>query len=159
MFRAVRRATYFAVLTAVLTLGAGCADKESLPPLYPTKGTVLIEGAPPPEGTVVWLSATQSLPEGVRAVQGITKADGSFSLTTFSKQSHWHDGAPAGEYVASLRLTQYDPTVQPPPEPKFHALTFERKYLKYALAKKSPLRVTVKEVAAGESNDVSVKVP
>jgi hypothetical protein len=71
-------------------------------PVYPVRGTVVLDGCPVPGAMVVFyqLSPAKKL---VRAGDGVTEADGSFTLSTYGA----FDGAPAGDYLVTV--TPFDP--------------------------------------------------
>jgi hypothetical protein len=130
-----RPAWVVCLLVLLLSLPA-CGPKRK--PAFKASGKLLIGGKGYP-GVVVILHPTDG---GNVRPSGSTDADGSFTLTSYDA----HDGAPAGEYVATLI---YEPTSSPfagkprGPAPKIDG--------KYTSTDSSPLRATIKE---GPANDI-----
>ena len=85
------------LLTSGLLAVAGCARDEG-PPCYPVRGTILYEGKPVPHAFVVLHPATTEGRNGSRP-SAMANAKGEFTLTSRKV----HDGAPAGEYVATVQ--------------------------------------------------------
>jgi hypothetical protein len=88
------------VLRAALAFGiialASCADGRNLPPVYPVKGKILVNGKPAEECQIT-LNPTSD-DKKVVIPQGMTDANGEFQITSF----YANDGAPTGEYVATV---------------------------------------------------------
>jgi hypothetical protein len=74
--------------------GSLMADRR---PVYPVRGTVLLDGCPLPSASVVFyhVGANKKLE---RAGDAVTDADGSFVISTYTA----FDGAPTGDYVVTL---------------------------------------------------------
>lgn len=75
---------------------AGCG--ESYPETVPVNGVVTLDGQPV-EGAAVLLMS--EVPGSGNAARGVTKADGTFALTTFQEA----DGARPGRYKAIVKKT------------------------------------------------------
>lgn len=83
------------VLSAVLIVsGAGCGSREER--LYPTTGSVTVDGSPA-QGVVVVLYPEN--PGNKSRPSGVTDEHGVFELMTRAA----NDGAPAGKYRVALR--------------------------------------------------------
>jgi hypothetical protein len=74
----------------------GCA-RSTRKPVFPVRGKVFLDGKPAAGATVFFYPA-EADPEAL-APYGVTDASGSFSLTTYLT----FDGAPAGDYVVTVR--------------------------------------------------------
>jgi hypothetical protein len=83
-------------LALVAVLLAGCA-KSTRKPVFPARGQVFIDGKPV-AGATVFFVPVEIDPDGI-APFGVTDATGAFTLTTYLT----FDGAPAGEYVVTIR--------------------------------------------------------
>lgn len=86
----------FVVLVAVATF-AGCGP--SYPETIPVHGVVTLDGQPV-EGAAVLLMS-EAVGSG-NAARGVTKADGTFVLSTFGEE----DGARPGAYKAIVKKTE-----------------------------------------------------
>jgi hypothetical protein len=117
----------------VATLLSGCA-RTNRKPVYPVRGQVLINDKPA-AGATVFFNPVATDPEGI-APYGVTDDKGSFSLTTYLT----FDGAPAGEYVVTIRAP--GPPHRPGDEQGPDRLKGE-----YNNLKTSKLRVTVEKKA------------
>lgn len=82
------------VSIGLLSLTMGC-QKGVKVPVHPVRGAVMYKGKPA-AGVVVVLRPLAN--EGSRPSSGTTAADGTFQITTFDL----NDGAPAGEYIATM---------------------------------------------------------
>jgi hypothetical protein len=86
------------IVPALLGLStAGCRQDQPRIPVYPVTGKVTVGGVVPAGALVVLYPKAGA--EGAPRPSGKVKADGTFALTTFEAD----DGAPAGEYVATVR--------------------------------------------------------
>jgi hypothetical protein len=87
---------------AAVLLLAGCHGSD-LRKTYPVAGTITIDGAPAEPGILVLLhpqfTETDKYPIHPR---GATTENGAFKITTYNAD----DGAPEGEYVATLEWPQ-----------------------------------------------------
>lgn len=99
--RRLPRPTGFLAL-GLLTL-AGCARDDG-PPRYPVRGTVLYDGKPVPHAFVVLHPVSPEQAESSRP-SAVANPKGEFVLTSRTAR----DGAPAGEYVATI---EWRPPVQ-----------------------------------------------
>ena len=133
----------------LLGLLAGCGQARSdRPATYPVTGTVRHAGAPVEGATVNF-----QLVDGSRSAIGITGADGTYALTTFTAD----DGALPGEYrVSVMKLESPPPPTavsdddenyvppemrkEPPPQPPKNLLP-----KKYADVQTSGLTAVVEE--------------
>lgn len=96
-------ASSLACLAAIL---AGCGRDDGRVPVYPAKGKVTVSGEVP-EGALVVLYPVKKVaqaggePGSAEELRpsGRVKPDGTFSLTTYDAE----DGAPAGEYSATIQ--------------------------------------------------------
>jgi hypothetical protein len=122
-----------AILAALLS---SCA-RNTRKPVYPVRGQVLVNGKPA-AGATVFFFPVESDPDAI-APYGVVDADGSFSLTTYLT----FDGAPAGEYVVTIRWpgAPHRPGDEPGPD---------RLKGDYGSPKTSKLRATVEK----KSNDL-----
>jgi len=104
--------------------------------VYVVEGKFLVQDQPASNASVA-LHPVQSKSSNLICPVGITQADGSFRLTSFNL----HDGAPAGEYVATVLW--HDPS-RPVDECECIKLAdHDLLYGKYLDAETSALRVTV----------------
>jgi hypothetical protein len=83
--------------------GCGSSNNADRLPVFPTSGTVSIDGQAPTGAFVVLHPKAdyQRSPDGelVRP-HGLVRGDGTFELTSYSS----NDGAPTGEYIVTLEL-------------------------------------------------------
>ena len=89
-------------LAAAAVLVAGCGGND-LRKTYPVTGTVTIDGSPADPGVLVWLHP--QFPESDKYPihpRGETKQGGEFKILTYNTD----DGAPEGEYVATVEWPQ-----------------------------------------------------
>ncbi len=85
------------LLVVAVAWGFGCGNKGRVP-VYPVSGKVLTADKKPAVGAMVTLHPVSATADnGLRPV-GRVDADGFFQLTTYME----NDGAPAGEYVATV---------------------------------------------------------
>jgi serine/threonine-protein phosphatase CPPED1 len=99
-------------------------------PTYPVRGTVLLDGCPVPSAMVVFYHVGSGK-KLTRAGDGLTEADGSFVMSTYTA----FDGAAAGEYVVTV--TRYQPPVGPSKTPALPAL--------YTMSNTSPLKARIEK--------------
>jgi hypothetical protein len=87
------------IVAALVGLPAvtGCRQDDGRVAVYPVKGKVTVAGVVPAGALVVLYP--QAGGDGTLRPSGKVKADGTFALTTFEAD----DGAPAGEYVATVQ--------------------------------------------------------
>jgi hypothetical protein len=88
------------LLCLALCFVAGCGSTD--PQTVPVQGVVTLDGQPVEGATVVLMSGIQGSGNAARAV---TKADGTFTLTTFKDD----DGARPGRYKAIVKKTDLLP--------------------------------------------------
>jgi hypothetical protein len=86
----------FLWLAIVAALLASCAA-NTRKPVFPVRGQVFVDGQAA-VGATVFFYPVESDPEAL-APYGVVDDNGSFSLTTYLT----FDGAPAGEYVVTIR--------------------------------------------------------
>ena len=90
-------------LTAAALLAVGCRGEPDFRKTYSVTGTLTVNGAPAEPGVVVYLipqfTETDKYPIHPR---GATGDGGAFKITTYNTD----DGAPAGEYVATVEWPQ-----------------------------------------------------
>lgn len=84
------------VTAIVAALLAGCA-RNTRKPVFPARGQLTVDGKPA-AGATVFFYPVESDAEAI-APYGVTDAQGVFTLTTYLT----FDGAPAGEYVVTIR--------------------------------------------------------
>lgn len=115
-------------LAAVLS---GCG--EARVPVYPVSGVVKFNGKAPTGAQIVLHPAGNSEPTEVTPV-GIVQSDGTFKVTAYDPG----DGAPVGEYVATVEWFKVvsDPGGGGGPGPNVLPK-------KYASSKTSPIKVSV----------------
>jgi hypothetical protein len=89
----------FALLPRIALVGCllGCSSGVQPPLCYPVHGKVSFKGKPLGESVVVFHRVGGDV-EGNQKPMAITKADGTFELTTYSTG----DGAPPGEYAITV---------------------------------------------------------
>jgi hypothetical protein len=122
----VARMTMFVILPG-LAFVSGCSEKRI--EVFPVSGKVVYQGKPPVGATVVLHPVNSQIDQF--APTGTVKGDGSFAITSYDTD----DGAPQGEYFATIELYRYDKTlggVGPNVLPR-----------KYANWKTSPVKVNV----------------
>ena len=110
--------------------------------VYPVTGKVTFKGQQPVGATVVLHPVT-----GRRRTilpTGTVKSDGSFAITSYDPE----DGAPQGEYVATIEWYKY--------EPKLGGVGPNVLPRKYASSKTSPIRVSV-NAGAGELKPIAIR--
>ncbi|MBN9120327.1 MAG: hypothetical protein J0I06_14415 [Planctomycetes bacterium] len=134
----------------LLSLLAGCAPQEKSDnrvKVYPVEGKLLVLGRPAGDAALAFRAADKDRAGGHCPV-GITRADGTFRLTTYSQD----DGAPEGEYVITLYW---------PHDPQFatgvacecsEVTTHDRLFGRYADPATSQLRATVRP----ERNEIAL---
>lgn len=131
------------IIPATLLLAvAGCDDGRT--PVYPAKGKVVDSAGKPLVGATVVFHPVGEGADPVLKPGGLTDSEGVFVLTT-----HAHnDGAPAGDYVATLewRDKPKSPADDPP----------DRLKGKFRDPKTSPFKVTVTN---GKNELPEIKLP
>ena len=90
-----RRCLWLALIVAAF-LPSACS-RSTRKPVFPARGQVLIDGKPA-VGATVFFYPVESDPEAI-APYGVVDTNGTFTLTTYLT----FDGAPAGEYVVTIR--------------------------------------------------------
>jgi hypothetical protein len=115
-------------MLVLFAVASGCG--EARVPVYPVTGKVTFQGKPPVGAQVVLHSVNPAAASDI-APSGTVKSDGSFAISAYDDA----DGAPQGEYVATVQWFKIipeqggrGPNVLP---------------AKYASAKSSPIRVSV----------------
>src|SRR5262249_35508199 len=147
MFCLLQRSLLGAVLLTACMFGCGQKpQKEVLPPLYPAKGKVLVGGQPMADMVVV-LMPSNPQENSIRGLVGRTEADGTFTMVSAGFRAH--DGGPAGEYIALVGMAEENTK-----HTDNDRRSYNERYSKYLSPKTSPLHVTIKEVPAGETNDL-----
>lgn len=81
---------------------AGCGSSDLRQPTFPVTGSVLIDGKPLPEATVVFHALDKTNFKWQELPQAKTDADGKFTVFTYENG----DGAPAGEYKVGIALLE-----------------------------------------------------
>jgi hypothetical protein len=126
--RAPHRYVLIVALLPAFVADSGCSEPRA--PVFPVSGKVTYKGQPPVGATVV-LHPVNSEGTNDVAPTGAVKDDGTFAITSYEPG----DGAPQGEYVATIEWYKYDadlggagPNVIPQ---------------KYVAAKSSPIKVNV----------------
>jgi hypothetical protein len=66
--------------------------------VYPTKGSITLDGKPMPEATVIFTPAIRSDRLKGIYIRGVVNSDGNFDVGTYKEA----DGAPAGEFVVTV---------------------------------------------------------
>lgn len=149
----IRRMSLWAALAGLAVLCSSC-EKSNRKPVYPARGKVLFEGKPAAGATVFFYlvendaSGTPNLKidrDGI-APFGVTDTDGSFQMTTYLT----FDGAPAGEYVVTIRYPE-------PPRRGDDEQGPDRLRGRYNDFKTSPLRATVEKKTNEFTFEVSTK--
>src|SRR5439155_239758 len=121
--------------TALLVLAALCASCEGnrRKPVFPARGQILFDGKPA-AGATVFFQPVVTEPDGI-APYAVTDASGAFRLTTYLT----YDGAPAGEYVVTVRYPG------PPRRGSDEDQGPDRLVGRYADVATSPLRATIEK--------------
>ena len=96
MIHRLRFQTLAFLLTGTVAALAGCTREPGRPPTYAVAGKVLNGNKPVANATIVFHPADPT-PDAVKP-RGTTRADGTFTLTTYDG----NDGAPAGEYRVTV---------------------------------------------------------
>lgn len=102
----MRRTPWLVLLS--LALVPGCASREKgadRVKVYPVEGKLLVLGRPAGEATVAF-HAVDKVRSGVRVPCCITRANGTFRLTTYELD----DGAPEGEFTITI-YWPHDPSL------------------------------------------------
>jgi hypothetical protein len=122
----------FALVTLTLLVLCSCSGKRDYgKETFAVTGEVYVDGQPAAD-LAVTLHPVNGMDAEVPTVSAtFTRADGTFSLSTFEKD----DGVPAGEYVATFAWGEMNPL----------SMTFDDSKLKgkYSDPKKSTVNVTV----------------
>lgn len=138
-------------IVAFLSLASGCSQKsdkwtDARPPVYPTKGQVLLNGEPVSQATVTFQPAD---PAG-KAGYAVTDANGYFYAQTFDPG----DGLIEGSHLVAIQKTQLiDRDGNVVTEVREPGGIREKNFLpeKYAKFNKSEIKV---EVLATNNNDL-----
>lgn len=116
-------------------LFSGCGEgTKKWPACYPVSGKVLVDGKPAVRASVTFHPLTPQPDGSLFGPSTFTNDDGSFQLTTFTSG----DGAPAGEYAVTIVVNYIVKGGDDVPVP-------DLLNGRYADAKRSPLKVTVRE--------------
>jgi len=93
------------VVAALLAAAAGCSssapDIANQKPVHPVTGQVFVGNQPAAGAFVLFVPVNEPQPPPDPRPRAEVKADGSFALSTYGEE----DGAPAGEYVVTIRWT------------------------------------------------------
>lgn len=127
------RALIGLALALAALLLASCAGNQRKP-VYRVHGKVIVDGKPA-AGATVFFYPMEPAPDAI-APYGVTDADGSFALTTYTT----FDGAPAGEYIITIRWPG-------PPKQSDQEQGPDRLQGRFDNPKTSPLRATVEKKA------------
>jgi len=99
----IRRLRSIALLALLLpTAGCGSSQNRDRVPVFPTKGSVKLEGTSP-KGALIVLhpkNGKHSSDGYTLRPHGTIRGDGTFELTSYET----NDGAPVGEYAVTLEL-------------------------------------------------------
>jgi hypothetical protein len=125
----IHRPTILAML-ATLIINVGCSEPRV--PVFPVTGKVTYKGQAPVGATVVLHSANAGPTNDVAPIATV-KDDGTFAITSYEPG----DGAPQGEYVATIEWYKY--------EPKLGGVGPNVIPANYGRAKTSPVKVAVKD--------------
>ena len=87
-----------AVCLAAMSLSAAGCGGIPRKPVYPVSGKVLYRGQPAAHVRLILTPVGDAGPDALRP-RAYTNPDGTFQLGTYAS----NDGAPAGQYVVSLR--------------------------------------------------------
>ncbi len=145
-----RRLVAWPALAVAAVLCTSC-EQNNRKPVYPARGKVLFEGMPA-AGATVFLYQYETDAAGTPTLKidrdgiapwGVTDASGNFQLTTYLT----FDGAPAGDYVVTVRYPA-------PPRKGDDEQGPDRLRGRYNDFKTSPLRATVEK----KSNDFIFEV-
>lgn len=120
----------------VVATTAGCGAEDQGVRVYPISGQVLYRNQPA-AGARVTLYAVAPIDAKTPIPTAVAQADGTFRLTSYQPA----DGAPAGEYAATVVWTD-------PPPPGVNSESYspvDKLGGRYATPDKSPLKVTVAE--------------
>ena len=86
----------------ILPTWIGCGEGNIQQPTFPATGEVKLNGKPLKGATIVFHAVDKSKFKWQELPQGMTDAEGKFSLFTYSAS----DGAPAGDYTVGIALLQ-----------------------------------------------------
>lgn len=129
------RAAFGLLLVASFPALSSCTPQDGRVPVFPVRGILLV-GGEPAEGAIIAFHPTSSSEAKTTNPNGRVQADGTFELTTYESG----DGAPAGEYVATIFWPE------PPQSPIDHpAMGPDRLKNRYADPSTSSIRVSVSE--------------
>lgn len=127
-----------ALLLVLLPMLTACGSGEARVPVHPVSGQVLFNGKPAAGARIVLHPVdAKKAPAGVVAA-GTVKKDGAFELGVYDV----NDGAPAGEYVATIELRKVVAVASDIAGRGENILPRD-----YSTPRLSPIRVTVKEGA------------
>src|SRR4029079_1452975 len=102
-----RSRSWIGLAAVALLIASGCSSSEPRVPVFPVSGKVSFQGKSPAGARVVLFPDKKSSPTagavGV-APTGEVKSDGTFSVSSYDAD----DGAPEGEYVATIQWNKYD---------------------------------------------------
>jgi len=106
VLRILGRRTALAMLAAVgMAAIAACSANHAVianqKPVHPVKGQVLVGNQPAAGAFVLFVPVNEPQPPQDPRPRAEVKADGSFALSTYGEE----DGAPAGEYIVTIRWT------------------------------------------------------
>ena len=90
---------YISLLLSIIAVTLFGCSSQTGPECFPVHGLVSTKGKPLAEAMVTLHPVSGEMAGGQKPL-GITKADGTFELTTFKSG----DGAPPGEYAISVEL-------------------------------------------------------
>jgi hypothetical protein len=130
-------------LTA-LTLSVGCGG-PSRRAVYPAKGKLVAADGKPAVGATIILHPVKGTAEDIPHKPAATvNSEGSFVLTAYKDS----DGAPAGEYVATIEWRPLPKTPFEPEQP-------DKLNGKFRDPSASPFKVTIEP----KDNDLAMKLP
>lgn len=132
----IRLGFQFSIVLCVLCL-ASCAAKETRKPVYPAHGKILDRNQKPAVGAFIVFhpvidDGDQNKPYGK------VQDDGTFALTTYQEG----DGAPEGEYVATITWhgpggkSPFNPGASGPDKLRGHYSVVKESKLRYKIEKK-----------------------
>jgi hypothetical protein len=135
-----------AVLVFALIVLLPSCSKSDRKAVYPVHGRVVDSDNQPAVGALLIFHRTEADPNDLNKPRGYVDADGSFSLTTYTKD----DGAPEGEYLVSIEWL-------PPPTSPFARRGVDRLQGRYRDPTTSGLRFRIEKQANNVLPDIQVR--
>jgi hypothetical protein len=133
------------VVFALIVLLPSCS-KSDRKAVYPVHGHVVDGDNQPAVGALLIFHRLEADSNDLNKPRGYVEADGSFALTTYTKD----DGAPEGEYLVSIEWL-------PPPTSPFARRGADRLQGRYRDPTTSGLRFRIEKLAKNVLPDIQVR--